>query len=119
MFTALVKNQYIGKSKLDFQKDGKPLNPTTLIGNIKGIENTLPISKYDYDYMIIGEIKDINTIELNFNHDSDSTVAICITGIPKKWPLAKFKYSDNIWESFYEDNIRGYLFQVRKLKYVL
>lgn len=37
---------------------------------------------------------------------------IYVTGIPKGAILDNFRLEKTIWSSYYEDDIRGYLFQV-------
>ena len=110
MFAHIVKNQYIGKSKLTFIKNGEVLSPQTLFGDI-----SLPIikkTKYQPDLVIIGSYhKGI----INLTPDileKINLVKLVVTGIPKRVPLDKYKLPFVIWESYYEDNYHGYLFQI-------
>ena len=41
---------------------------------------------------------------------------LLITGIPKGKSLEPFKLKDIIWESYYEDKYRGYLYQIISLE---
>lgn len=110
MFAHIVKNQYIGKSKLTFVQNDKILNPQTLIGEI-GL-HLIKKSKYQPDLVIQGHyhkgIINITPTDL----EKLGLVNLVITGIPKRIPLENYKLPFVIWESYYEDNYHGYLFQI-------
>lgn len=119
MFEKIVKNQYIGKSKLTFTKNGETISNETLIGELaeaftdwQGIFMSFHIDKAP-DYFIEGHFfSDINSWELEPAEFLDIQ-RLYITGIPKdSSDLEEFKIVDAIWSSYYEDNYRGYLFQI-------
>lgn len=110
MFANIVKNQYIGKSKLIIVQNEKVVPPQTLMGDI-----SLPIikkNKYQPDLVIIGSYhKGI----INLTPDvleKMNLVKLVVTGIPKRVPLDDYKLPFVIWESYYEDDHRGLLFQI-------
>lgn len=122
MFENIVRNQYIGKSKLTFTKNGEILSNETLIEELaeaftdwQGIPISLQIDKAP-DYFIEGHFfSDINSWELEPEESLD-TQRLYITGIPKdSLDLDEFKIKDALWSSYYEDNYRGYLFQIAPL----
>lgn len=119
MFAKIVKNQYIGKSKIDFTFNGKLMDGKNLIGDIALplMVNDMPLTMMDThypDYFIIGDITDISTMELVPKDDKYSHI-LFITGIPKSAKrLDDYKLKNIIWSSYYEDNYRGYLFQIVK-----
>lgn len=118
MFANIVKNQYVGKSKLDFTLNGNLIDPKMIIGDI-GLPLVTPqgcplvdIDRYFPDYFITGTVSDISTLELIPN-DMDKAKVLLITGIPKNAPsLDKYRMKEVTWSSYYEDDYRGYLFQI-------
>lgn len=117
MFTNIVKNQYVGKSKIDFTFRGSVIDGTTLIKDI-GIlfadKNGEPFNNdcsFLPDYYIPGKIVDLCTMEIG-ELSSRETNFLFITGIPKRKNLDEYRLKDVIWSSFYEDVYRGYLFQL-------
>lgn len=117
MFTKIVGNQYVGKAKIDFTVDGKIIDGKNLIGDIGVLleVNDKPLVNLDPyfpDYFITGQVSDISTMELN-PKDLRKTKILYITGIPKQAPNIEDYFLKNvIWSSYYEDNYRGYLFQM-------
>lgn len=122
MFYKIVKNQYIGKSKLTFTRKGEVLRPETLIGELaKDFTDWqgIPMGSHIYkapDYFIEGHFfPDTNSWELEPEESLDIQ-RLYITGIHKDFPnLDEFKIGDAFWSSYYEDNYRGYLFQITPL----
>ena len=118
MFGKIVKNQYVGKAKIDFTINGRSLDGKNLIGDI-GIpfmdSNGIPFTNLDYhlpDYYILGDVSDISTMELIPN-DIRKTKVLYITGIPKEATrLDSYRLNGVLWSSYYEDKYRGYLFQM-------
>lgn len=111
MFTNIVKDLYVGKSKLNIRFQGQAIKPETVI-DILGVPYP-KLKKYPTypDYVIIGNFdgKDIFDIKLGTNNH-----ALLITGIPKgAKTLDWYRVKEAIWSSYYEDNYRGYLFQVQ------
>lgn len=113
MYSNIVKNLYIGKSKLIFEANHVTLPDTHTIGKLffpTKWEGSLP------DYGTMGtlweelpNIKNKPIFEITpFNPEHK----IYVTGIPKGAILDNFRIKDTLWSSYYEDNIRGYLFQV-------
>ena len=110
MFTNIVKNQYIGKSKLIIVQNEKVIPPQTLMGDI-----CLPMikkNKYQPDLVLIGSYHRgvINLTPEGI--EKINLVKLVVTGIPKRVPLDKYKLPFVIWESYYEDDHRGLLFQI-------
>lgn len=113
MFTKIVSDLYIGKSKISFQVNDKCLPKETPVKEIllpTGFKDNLP------DYGTIGNLwqtldgdKFPLTFEVTPLHPDHK---IFVTGIPKGAILDDFRLNGVIWSSYYEDNIRGYLFQV-------
>lgn len=118
MYKNVVKNQYVGKSKIDFTIDGKALSGTNLIGDLALLladNDGTPYTNLDPhlpDYYIVGKVTDVSTMELDIN--DMETSFLFITGIPKKIPLDRFRLKNTTWSSYYEDRYRGYLFQMVK-----
>lgn len=118
MFGKIVKNQYVGKAKIDFTINGRSLDGKNLIGDI-GIpfidSNGIPFTNLDYhlpDYYILGDVSDISTMEL-IPQDIRKTKVLYITGIPKEAArLDSYRLNGVLWSSYYEDKYRGYLFQM-------
>ena len=118
MFGKIVKNQYVGKAKIDFTINGRSLDGKNLIGDI-GIpfidSNGIPFTNLDYhlpDYYILGDVSDISTMEL-IPQDIRKTKVLYITGIPKEAArLDSYQLKGVLWSSYYEDKYRGYLFQM-------
>lgn len=118
MFGKIVKNQYVGKAKIDFTIKGQSLDGKNLIGDI-GIpfidSNGIPFTNLDYhlpDYYILGDVSDISTMEL-IPQDIRKTKVLYITGIPKEATrLESYRLKGVLWSSYYEDKYRGYLFQM-------
>lgn len=118
MFGKIVKNQYVGKSKIDFTFGGRSLDGKNLIGDIgipftdsRGIPFTT-LEPYMPDYYILGDVSDISTMEL-IPQDIRKTKVLYITGISKEATrLDDYKLKGVLWSSYYEDQYRGYLFQM-------
>ena len=117
MFTNIVKNQYVGKSKIDFTFQGSLIDGTTLvkqIGILFADSNGEPfINECQFlpDYYIPGKVVDLCTMDIG-EISSRETSFLFITGIPKRKDLDDYRLKDVIWSSFYEDAYRGYIFQL-------
>lgn len=123
MYTNIVKNQYIGKSKLNFYFKDNSL-PNTMqwqelgfkLEDRKGIKFN-SINKYLPDYYVPLYIKNIPKVNIALPNDKVFYNRILlITGIPKGKSLEPFKLKNIIWESYYEDKYRGYLYQIISLE---
>lgn len=104
----LVGKQYIGKSKLNILKEGKALDKDTMIRNICQV--TSPDNKV-VDYFVYGSFKDK---EQEFDIKGNGHL-LMITGVPLSiYDVNRFKWKNPkpIWSSFYQDQVRGYLFQI-------
>lgn len=117
MFTNIVKNQYVGKSKVDFTFQGSPIDGTTLVKQIgllfadnQGEPFNLQ-SPFLPDYYIPGKVVDICTMDIG-ELKAGETSFLFITGIPKRKALDNYKLKHVVWSSYYEDAYRGYLFQL-------
>ena len=105
MFGAIVRDLYIGKSKLQFFCNQREIQPTTLVSDVlqpTGFTGNMP------DYGTYGNYKEgkFGITPIMPKHQ------IYVTGIPKGAILDNFRLEKTIWSSYYEDDIRGYLFQV-------
>lgn len=112
MYSNIVKNLYIGKSKLIFEINGKgELSDTNTIGDtffITNWEGNLP------DYVVMGNFweplpGDKGIFEITHNIPNHK---MYVTGIPKGAILDNFRLEKTVWSSYYEDNQRGYFFQI-------
>ena len=118
MFEKIVGNQYVGKAKIDFTFNGKIIDCKSLIKDIgipfqdsNGVHFTNLVPNFP-DYFILGEVSDISTMKLDYG-DLRKTKILYITGIPKQAPsLDDYKLKNVLWSSYYEDEYRGYLFQL-------
>lgn len=117
MFTNIVKNQYVGKSKIDFTFQGSLIDGTTLvkqIGILFADSNGEPFineCKFLPDYYIPGKVVDLCTMDIG-DLTPGETSFLFITGIPKRKSLDDYRIKEVIWSSYYEDAYRGYLFQL-------
>ncbi len=121
MYKQVVYNTYIGKCHMPIVKEAKFIEPTVKIGEIAYPCVILDKAKDSVawpDYYLMGF----------FEKGSESDPAqyfqclkpwnktlhhMYITGIPKgASSLEPFKLNGCLWESYYEDDLHGYLFQV-------
>lgn len=105
MFRTIVKDLYIGKSKLTIECNQREIPQTALIQDVlqpTGFTGNMP------DYCTLG----------NFKEDKFEITPVMpkhrlfVTGIPKGAILDNFRIRRTYWSSYYEDDIRGYLFQI-------
>lgn len=120
MFPDIVKNQYIGKSKIDFTYQGKPIDGTNIIQDIclplKRLIKDNKLNCYMPDYFVIGKVTDICTMDIWIPEISKGDI-LYITGIPKySMSLSSYKLKNIQWDSYYEDKYRGYLFQMARVQ---
>lgn len=123
MFTNIVKNQYVGKSKIDFTFQGSLIDGTTLVKQI-GIMFADNLGEpfnnqcsFLPDYYIPGKVVDICTMEIG-EMPLGETSFLFITGIPKRKDLSNYKLKGVVWSSYYEDAYRGYFFQLVKTTHI-
>lgn len=106
MFREIVKDVYIGKSHLEIWVNDKQMPKETLVKDIllpTLLGNKLP------DFGTIGTFYPVWKFDVNpkGNHK------LFITGIPKKtYDLDSYRLKGRLWSSYYEDDRRGYLFQI-------
>jgi hypothetical protein len=105
MFGTIVKDLYIGKSKLTIECNQKEIPQTTLVQDIlqnTGFTGNMP------DYGTYGNFKDgkFEITPMMPKH------CLFITGVPKGAILDNFRVRRTYWSSYYEDDVRGYLFQI-------
>lgn len=105
MFREIVKDLYIGKSKLTIECNQKEIPQTTLIQDVlqnTGFTGNMP------DYGTYGNFKDgkFEITPIMPKH------CLFITGVPKGAILDNFRVRRTYWSSYYEDDVRGYLFQI-------
>lgn len=111
MYSNIVKDLYIGKSKLTFEANDKILSDTLTIGDLfqeTGYENPkMPdYGAYGSLFFYTGKSKWVFEITPKSDH------LLFVTGIPKKDTLDNYRLKDAVWSSYYEDDYRGYLFQI-------
>ena len=111
MFTNIVKDLYIGKSKLNIRFQNQIIEPETIVDSLGVPYHKLKEYPTFPDYVVIGNFdgNDIFNIQVG-----EIPHMLLITGIPKgaktfDW----YRVKEAIWSSYYEDNYRGYLFQVQ------
>lgn len=108
MFREIVKDLYIGKSKLSFNANGRALSPTV---TIQDVMDSVELKKDRYpDFRTIGVF--YPTTKIFIISPIWANVQIFVTGIPKGEILDNFRLENTLWSSYYEDSYRGYLFQV-------
>lgn len=127
MYKRLVKNLFIGKSKLIFYKKGfniKRLPDTTTFGELDIVDVGFPTMLCEPqresqqgrlpDIMLYGELSIYDSsFTMDINKPTKGTDRLFITGISLGTPdLDKYRFKNAIWSSYYEDDHRGYLFQV-------
>lgn len=116
MYTERVKTIYVQKSKILFKDSyGIPLDQETEVGDVglplSGIGNN---PKYAPDYLIKGFFRKIDHNSRNeFTLHSDGPDAILVTGVPKEYPsLEPFRFKNTLFSSYWQDTVKGVLFQV-------
>lgn len=127
MYKRLVKNLFIGKSKLIFYKKGfnlKRLPDTTTFDELDIIDVGFPTMLLEPqrealqerlpDIMLYGELSIYDqSFTMDINNPTKGSDRLFITGISLGTPdLDKYRFKNAIWSSYYEDDHRGYLFQV-------
>jgi hypothetical protein len=127
MYKRLVKNLFIGKSKLIFYKKGfnlVRLPDTTTFSELYIVDVGFPTMLCEPqrealqdrlpDIMLYGELSIYDqSFTMDINNPTKGTDRLFITGISLGTPdLDKYRFKNAIWSSYYEDDHRGYLFQV-------
>lgn len=106
MFGTIVKDLYIGKSKLIIKCNQRELPQTTLVMDVlqpTGFTGNMP------DYGAYGNLLTTGEFEITPMMPKHR---LYVTGIPKGAILDNFRIRRVYWSSYYEDDIRGYLFQI-------
>lgn len=117
LLTISVGNLYIGKSKLSFIKNGNYLPSSTLVKDVlvKSSSGDQPYTMTTPEYYVDGLF---DTIEDNFFFlDGTPAHRLYISAIPLSVEDVndyKIVFPTPIWTSYYEDSVRGYLFQIIK-----
>ena len=111
MFGNIVKDLYIGKSKLNVRFQGQIIEPETIVDCL-GVPYP-KLKEYptypDYALIVNFDGKYIFNIQVGENPH-----ILLITGIPKSTKtLDWYRIKKAIWSSYYEDSYRGYLFQIQ------
>lgn len=107
MLTENLNKLYIGKSKLTFNTNGRELPPETMVMDVfqpTGMGGRLP---------------NLGTIGVFYPETSKFLITpvwankhIYLTGIPLGEPLDRYRLHESVWSSYYEDEYRGYFFQI-------
>lgn len=109
MYTQQIKSLYIGKSKLNLRNWEGPLDQYLTLGRV--FDETGFNDPYLPDLIKNGKFDpydDTFWVDKCF-HDNN----LYITGIPKNTvSLDPYRLKGCLWSSYYEDNYRGYLFQI-------
>ena len=113
MFRSIVRQQYIGKTKLKFDLEGTILPDHVKLDNL-GYPIIIPGPYRHYpDWVIFGYFDPNNLIFKRVGLEKRKRENLYITGIPKGAPsIDPWKLDKVIWSSYYEDDYRGYLFQI-------
>lgn len=114
MFRNFVKKLYIGKSKLKFIQRNYEIADNSLVEAL-GYPLIIPGgSQYLPDYFIPGYFDEQSQTFRRLSFENRHPVNLYITGIPKGvLSIDSWKLTDAIWSSYYEDDYRGYLFQIQ------
>lgn len=107
MFTESIKTLYIGKSKLAFDDCGA----NTQIGKLA--KETGLSHRNMPDLCIEGKLHCSQSL---FMTEITPEHILYITGVPlKAKSLNPYRLQDCLWSSYYQDNYRGYLFQITRI----
>lgn len=121
MFKQVVYHTYIGKSHLNIVQGGKLVEQTRKIGEIaypcvildKPKDNMAWPDYYLMGFYDKGTESDPATYFQCLKPWNKILHHLYITGIPKDAKsLDPYKLEGRIWESYYEDELHGYLFQI-------
>lgn len=121
MYTDRVRSIYIHKSKLIFKDEfGIELNSETEVGDLGiplTVVNVSDNTKNIPDFAIRGFFRKVDHHSKNeFIVSDKGPDVILITGVPKSYPsLEPFRYKDPKFTSYWEDSVKGVLFQVFSL----
>lgn len=133
MYSASVKNLYIGKSGIDIQVQGEingirikgaaSLDPTTLVGEI--FEPVPIIRTKNPDYGLIPKYPDYCLIngywdnqKFLINPIGTDLYTLWITGIPLGTSINEYLLKGNVYHKTFTDSHRTYLFQITKQQLV-
>lgn len=113
MFRSIVKNQYIGKSKLKFIYYDNILADDSKFDAI-GYPLIVPGPYHHYpDWVVFGYFDPEKLTFKRVGLEKRKKESLYITGIPKGVPsIDPWRLDNVIWSSYYEDDYRGYLFQI-------
>lgn len=106
MFREIVKDLYIGKSKLTIKCNGREIPQTTLLQDI--MQPTSFMGRMP-DYGTYGNLLANGEFEITLKFPRHR---LFVTGVPKSEVLDNYRITRTYWSSYYEDDIRGYLFQI-------
>lgn len=113
MYRNLVKNLFIGKSKLEFIDKNTQLLPDVEVFEDIMENNYFPKGGYSPDIQVNGIFHDHSNTFVLSSDILGPLHCLYITGIPKNTPnLDFFRLKGSIWSSYHENNHRGYLFQI-------
>lgn len=119
MFKDRIFKLYLNKAKISFidGSNNKPLPLYEEVGN--WAQPIISHNNYVPDFFIRGTYQKINKgMSHKFIISPDGPHVLFITGIPlKNVDLESFRFKDKIFSSYYEDGIKGCLFQVLDVKY--
>lgn len=115
MYRDKIYNLYLRKAKLTFKDEfGTPIDPESEIGDfatplIHG-DNTTP------DFYIRGFFRKVDHNLCNeFIIANEGPHIIFFTGVNRDCPtLDPYRFKDTLFSSYYEDTVKGCLFQVLK-----
>ena len=113
MFRSIVRQQYIGKSKLNIDLGGVILPGQVKLDTL-GYPLIIPGPYKHYpDWVIFGYFDPKNLVFKRVGIEKRKKESLYITGIPKGAPsIDPWRLDKVIWSSYYEDDYRGYLFQI-------
>lgn len=107
MFKEILKDLYIGKSQLIIKCNQKEIPQTAKVMDV------LQPTGYSYNMPDYGTYGNFNPATKEFEiTPMMPRYALFVTGIPLGGILDNFRLQRVYWSSYYEDNIRGYLFQI-------
>lgn len=119
MYSEKVGHIYVQKAKLIFKDQyGQPINEETEVQDIGTPLNYTDAlgSKFAPDYCFSGFFRKVDHDSKNeFILSKEGPDIIFVTGVPRNYPsLDPFRLRGSLFSSYWQDTVKGVLFQVMK-----
>ena len=114
MLNRLIENLYIGKSKIEFRDQfGNKIDPLTTVGELFKKYPDIG-NQHSPDFYVHGIYRKIDKFSQNiFYIAEEGPDILLITGIPTYIPdIDGFKLKKKKFTSYFQDRIKGALFQI-------